>query len=245
MDTYKIKPEQYERLCSKEKITLDDITSLMQSFSQGKIKKQEIGSFRIKNEYVPMLKESALMTYEGGFVFSAIEKCKSSLFSKAAYRLFVWPILSDTIYAVPVPSLIFDFNLKRYKEVKKPVYETKVYGVYPDITRVQGNFLYYDCYSVPYTPWQEAYIKTEECERQIEFTFHYAGSHYYDRHKIKVYACQLFRKFEMRKKYIEAVSDIVKYMMINDEGFECSGERYYAPMYALRNNIVPEEGAIM
>ncbi len=234
METFKLDPEQREVLCSMEKITLEDVTSLMQSMSSGKIRRQEIGRFTVKNKFVPSLRNSGLMDYEGQYVFSAIEKCQKSLFSKATYRLFVWPILSDTVFAVPVESCEFDFNLIEIEKVETPVYGRVEHIPWTVLVR-------FDCRIISKAACQRAYVLTTECQRRIRFTFHSAGSNYYGRRNVTVHACQLFREFELKKKYIEAVSDVVKYMM-TEESSEYTGERSFKPMYALRHDIVPKEG---
>ena len=128
--------EQRVVLSSMSVITKDDIKKLFESFAVGKIKKVRVGKLHITDVFFPKFKETPLAGYEEQYAFFAIEKHKTSFFSRADYRIFIWPLGSNSVFAVPMESVSFE---KPLADTKAPVlleerinehslFKTKEYG---------------------------------------------------------------------------------------------------------------------
>lgn len=93
-----------------EKITAEDVKSIMKDFSSGVVKSPKVGKLSITNCFVPKIKEKApqLLAQEGSYVFYAIDKFSTGFFSKASRRILIWIPVSDMIFAVPVEAVRFE-----------------------------------------------------------------------------------------------------------------------------------------
>jgi len=105
---FTIPDEQQIMLSSAETISGDNIRGLMQNFSSGKIKEVKAGKLRILNPFFPFFQDSELRKHEEHFVFFALEKQKQSFFSRPTYRVFVWPLGFNAIFALPPESVVFE-----------------------------------------------------------------------------------------------------------------------------------------
>ena len=108
--------EKQEIFQSMETVSTGDVKEMMQIFSCGKIKKTKAGKLRIVNAFFPRLKDSGLKKYEEHYVFFALEKQKQSFFSRATYRIFVYPLGENVIFALPLGSVVFEEPDENSKE---------------------------------------------------------------------------------------------------------------------------------
>lgn len=90
---------------SMEVINDEAVKELFNSYSIGKIKRVRVGKLYIGNVFYTKFKDSGLTAYEEHYVFYALEKRKTSFFSAPTYRLFIWPVESNTIFYVPTDSV--------------------------------------------------------------------------------------------------------------------------------------------
>ena len=111
-----ITEKERNKLCAMEEITSSTVRDFFQNYSSGKIKKPKVGKLSIVNACVPDFKDSTcnvgLLKIEGDHVFYALEKLSFGLFSKSAYRMFIWKPLSNEIFTVPVESVKFEKPVK-------------------------------------------------------------------------------------------------------------------------------------
>ena len=110
---FNLSEEQQNMLSGKKTITTDDVRTVFQSYSSGKIKRTKVGRLSV-NEFISSEIDFSLAKHEGRFVFFALEKVKESLFSKAKYRVFIWPLGFNVIIAVPHESVSFEKPAKGY-----------------------------------------------------------------------------------------------------------------------------------
>ena len=110
---FNLSEEQQNMLSGKKTITADDVRTVFQSYSSGKIKRTKVGRLSV-NEFISSEIDFSLAKHEGRFVFFALEKVKESLFSKAKYRVFIWPLGFNVIIAVPHESVSFEKPAKGY-----------------------------------------------------------------------------------------------------------------------------------
>jgi len=104
---FTISDEQQAVLRSTETISGDAVRNLMQNFSSGKINEAKTGKLSIVNPFFPFLRDSNLKEHEQHYVFFALEKQKRSFFSRPTYRVFVWPLGSNAIFALPPECVVF------------------------------------------------------------------------------------------------------------------------------------------
>lgn len=110
---FNLSEEQQNMLSGKKTITADDVRTVFQSYSSGKIKRTKVGRLSV-NEFISPEIDFSIAKHEGRFVFFALEKTKESLFSKAQYRVFIWPLGFNVVIAVPYGSVSFEKPIKGY-----------------------------------------------------------------------------------------------------------------------------------
>ena len=110
---FNLSEEQQNMLSGKKTITTDDVRTVFQSYSSGKIKRTKVGRLSV-NEFISPEIDFSIAKHERRFVFYALEKTKESLFSKAKYRVFIWPLGFNVIIAVPHESVSFEKPAKGY-----------------------------------------------------------------------------------------------------------------------------------
>ena len=236
MNEYKLQPEEHEILCSMEKITVSDVQSLMQKFSSGKVKTPKIGRITVVNKFIPIIKNanmSQLMDLEGEFVFFAVEKFKTSLFSKASYRAFIWPFLSEKLFAVPCASFVYGVPKYEIQYRKEPIYVTRYVKAN---ARWSGDEIIEDTIpvqaiagveEVPVRVWpaQEAVLLSVEKQKLADY-----GEN--------LQSCEFRRNFMVQKDQILAQEDRAYYYEREKTGGCRKRMQTQKPMYYLRHGFV-------
>lgn len=234
MNEYKLQPEEHEVLCSMEKITTADVQSVMQKFSSGKVKTPEIGKLRIVNKFIPMVKNtgiSQLMDFEGKFVFFAVEKFKASLFSKASYRVFIWPFLSEKVFAVPTESAVFEPVRpkieSRNQAIVEKTYVRKVRWCGDDpVEEFRPTQVIAGFEKIPVKVWpsQAAVLLTVEQQQLADY-----GEN--------LQSCEFSRRFMVRKEQILVEEDFAVYYVREKSGGCRSNTQKKEAMYYLRHGF--------
>ena len=115
LELFNLSEEQQNMLLGKKTVTTNDVKDVLKTFSSGKIKNAKVGRLHVEEFISPEI-DFTLFKHDRHIVFYALEKVKESLFSKAKYRVFIWPIGFDEVIAVSPGSVSFEAPIKGYSK---------------------------------------------------------------------------------------------------------------------------------